>query len=87
MTGNKRISDLVKVLFGQKKLSIPKEMNEIIILDESLNDIQKQAVRFTLGSPELSLIHGPPGKVYIKISNYFKIIYRSNTHYVNIYLF
>ncbi|KAB5593364.1 DNA polymerase alpha-associated DNA helicase A [Ceratobasidium theobromae] len=34
---------------------------ELIFKDDNLNDSQKEAVRFALESPEIALIHGPPG--------------------------
>ncbi|KAI9348834.1 P-loop containing nucleoside triphosphate hydrolase protein [Pilaira anomala] len=52
---------LMNVLLGQSDLSIPQVMNDVAFFDETLNASQKEAVRFALGSPEISLIHGPPG--------------------------
>lgn len=54
-------SNLTNVLLGLSDLSTPQLMDEIKFFDETLNDSQKEAVRFALGSPEISLIHGPPG--------------------------
>lgn len=54
-------SNLTNVLLGQSHLSTPQLMDDIQFFDETLNDSQKEAVRFALGSPEISLIHGPPG--------------------------
>ncbi|KAI7894415.1 P-loop containing nucleoside triphosphate hydrolase protein [Mucor mucedo] len=54
-------SNLTNVLLGQSDLSTPQLMDDIQFFDETLNDSQKEAVRFALGSPEISLIHGPPG--------------------------
>lgn len=34
---------------------------EIVFKDDNLNDSQKEAVKFALQSPEIALIHGPPG--------------------------
>lgn len=31
--------------------------------NEDLNESQKEAVRFSLSSPSISLIHGPPGNI------------------------
>ncbi|GAA5795204.1 hypothetical protein HPULCUR_000558 [Helicostylum pulchrum] len=53
---------LFKVLFGMRNPSKPKEIKNLRIFDTSLNEYQQEAVRFVLGSPEISLIHGPPGK-------------------------
>jgi DNA polymerase alpha-associated DNA helicase A len=49
-------------LLGQTKLksSINQEEN-IQFFDNSLNEYQKDAVKFALGPSVVSLIHGPPG--------------------------
>lgn len=54
---------LMRVLFGLATPSSPDlpSVKELEFLDPSLNDSQKQAVRFALASPEVALIHGPPG--------------------------
>jgi DNA polymerase alpha-associated DNA helicase A len=55
---------LMRVLFG---LSSPTPVQDssfkldIEWIDPSLNDSQKHAIRFALASPEIALIHGPPG--------------------------
>lgn len=54
-------SNLTNVLLGQADLSNATAMTDIAFFDETLNDSQKEAVRFALGSPEVALIHGPPG--------------------------
>lgn len=54
-------SNLINVLLGQSDISTPQIMDDITFFDETLNASQKEAVRFALGSPEVSLIHGPPG--------------------------
>jgi DNA polymerase alpha-associated DNA helicase A len=54
-------SRLTNVLLGQADLSTAIAMTDITFFDETLNDSQKEAVRFALGSPEVALIHGPPG--------------------------
>ncbi|RMY44878.1 hypothetical protein D0863_16144, partial [Hortaea werneckii] len=57
-------SQLTQVLFGQTSptpLSEEELKQEIHWNDPSLNDSQKEAIRFTLASREVSLIHGPPG--------------------------
>lgn len=53
---------VAQALLAMKQLqsSVPLP-DELIFKDEFLNDSQKQAVRFALESPELALIHGPPG--------------------------
>lgn len=59
----KNIPALFKVLFGMRQPSEPKEIKKLKVFDTSLNEYQQEAVRFVLGSPEISLIHGPPGKI------------------------
>lgn len=54
-------SALTNVLLGQSSLSTPQMINDVEFFDDTLNESQKEAVRFALGSPEISLIHGPPG--------------------------
>ncbi|KAH0339334.1 DNA helicase, partial [Aureobasidium melanogenum] len=57
-------STLTRVLFGQSSaVSVqPRDMaEELEWLDPSLNDSQKEAIKFALASPEVALIHGPPG--------------------------
>lgn len=55
-------SSFVRVLFG---LTTPSPVEEVAgdveWVDLSLNDSQKDAIRFALGSREVALIHGPPG--------------------------
>lgn len=61
-------SSLTRVLFG---LSSPSPVATDLTKDESvgnldwfdptLNDSQKDAIRFALASREVALIHGPPG--------------------------
>src|SRR5690606_32983780 len=57
---NSRETNLARVLFG---LSAPDPATDVNVeyFDEGLNDSQKAAVKFALGSPQLALIHGPPG--------------------------
>ena len=56
------LSDLTRVLLGTKKPSNPIELEEeLSFFDVTLNDTQKDAVRHALASPEIALIHGPPG--------------------------
>lgn len=54
---------LIQVLFGQKTLSKPNEQQQrsVKFYNKDLNEDQKEAVRFSLTSPEVALIHGPPG--------------------------
>ncbi|TVY52252.1 DNA polymerase alpha-associated DNA helicase A [Lachnellula cervina] len=56
-------SSFVRVLFG---LTSPSPENhsavgEVEWVDESLNESQKEAIKFALASREMALIHGPPG--------------------------
>ncbi|KKY25112.1 putative dna helicase [Phaeomoniella chlamydospora] len=56
-------SSLTRVLFGLSSPSPPDltSAKDIDFIDPSLNDSQKQAIRFALASSEVALIHGPPG--------------------------
>lgn len=51
-------SPLAGVLFGSEPTFSPQKME---ILDTSLNDSQRDAVRFALSANHVALIHGPPG--------------------------
>ena len=58
-------SSFVRVLFGLTTPSpvaadLEKEM-KLEWIDPSLNESQKDAIRFALASREVALIHGPPG--------------------------
>ena len=54
---------LMRVLFGLSSPSPPDlaSVKDLEFIDPSLNDSQKEAIRFALASPEVALIHGPPG--------------------------
>ncbi|KAI9813459.1 MAG: hypothetical protein M1827_004134 [Pycnora praestabilis] len=60
---------LIRVLFGQTSPTAVKEDLQDVdscdgrlpFIDSSLNESQKDAVRFAMASHELALIHGPPG--------------------------
>ncbi|KAI5200916.1 DNA helicase [Aureobasidium subglaciale] len=57
-------STLMRVLFGQSSaVSVqPRDMaKDLEWMDPSLNDSQKEAIKFALASSEVALIHGPPG--------------------------
>ena len=55
-------SSFVSVLFGLTSPSpVADEKRELEWIDLSLNESQKDAVRFALASREVALIHGPPG--------------------------
>ncbi|KAI9835084.1 MAG: hypothetical protein M1819_002636 [Sarea resinae] len=72
MTRLQKFSDseytpFMRVLFGQSSPTpVPQELNDSTIgpidfIDPSLNDSQKDAIRFAIASREVALIHGPPG--------------------------
>ena len=56
-------SYFMKVLFGHVSPSSPDydSLGDVEFVEPSLNDSQKNAVRFALASKEIALIHGPPG--------------------------
>ena len=57
-------STLTQVLFGQSSPTpiSPQDLKaEVKWKERSLNDSQKDAIRFALASREVALIHGPPG--------------------------
>ena len=62
-------TSLIRVLFGlgtptpvPSDLSAPGSGYENLeFLDPTLNDSQKDAIRFALASREVALLHGPPG--------------------------
>ncbi|KAF8639229.1 hypothetical protein AX17_001714 [Amanita inopinata Kibby_2008] len=52
---------LTQVLLGISSPSARVPVGDIQFFDTSLNASQKEAVRFSLESPEVACIHGPPG--------------------------
>lgn len=62
-------STLVRVLFGKDSPTLVPSNQEqaesgcgpILFQDQTLNDSQREAIRFALASREVALIHGPPG--------------------------
>ncbi|KAJ0288507.1 hypothetical protein COL940_000617 [Colletotrichum noveboracense] len=61
-------SSFMRVLFGLSSpspvplvLASDSDLSKIQWIDPSLNDSQKDAIRFALASREVALIHGPPG--------------------------
>ena len=60
---------LMRVLFGlDTPTLVPNDVEDsepefrhLQFVDETLNDSQKDAIRFVLESREVALIHGPPG--------------------------
>lgn len=74
MTKLQKFSDqeytpFMRVLFGQASPTpLPSDLNDpsnplhkLEWIDPSLNDSQQEAIRFSLASREVALIHGPPG--------------------------
>ncbi|KAK5187854.1 hypothetical protein LTR16_009378, partial [Cryomyces antarcticus] len=54
----------IRVLFGlSSPTPVPpdNELKELDWIDPSLNDSQKNAIKFAMASSEVALIHGPPG--------------------------
>lgn len=62
-------SVFIRVLFGQSsqtpvpldEKALARQVGDINWIGDNLNDSQKNAIRFALSSPEIALIHGPPG--------------------------
>ncbi|KAF2087408.1 P-loop containing nucleoside triphosphate hydrolase protein [Saccharata proteae CBS 121410] len=59
-------SSLIRALFGLSSLTpLPETpdygLGEIEWMDPSLNESQKDAIKFSMASREVALIHGPPG--------------------------
>lgn len=60
---------LMRVLFGldsptpssQDPNDLSDELKSLDFIDSTLNDSQRDAVKFALASGEVALIHGPPG--------------------------
>lgn len=67
--GEAEYSSFIRVLFGlsspspvaEADLTTDVEAGGIEWVDSTLNDSQKDAIRFALASREIALIHGPPG--------------------------
>jgi superfamily I DNA and/or RNA helicase len=55
--------DLIDVIFGHAALpeAQPLSTASISFVNSALSESQQRAVAFVLGSPQLALIHGPPG--------------------------
>ena len=71
------LSSLSRILLGISEPTESNEMKDIKFIDETLNDSQKDAVRFSLSVPELALIHGPPGVIPVHPPN---LTYRRAKH-------
>ncbi len=58
----REFTTLARILFGMDTPTpVLKEDEEVQFIDSTLNDSQRDAVRFALASREVALIHGPPG--------------------------
>ncbi|CAG8162964.1 unnamed protein product [Penicillium olsonii] len=53
-------SHFMRVAFGHTT-PLPRSSEDVEFIDPSLNDSQKDAIRFALGAQDIALIHGPPG--------------------------
>jgi DNA polymerase alpha-associated DNA helicase A len=51
---------LQRVLFGFQQPEI-EEVQDVKFFDDTLNESQREAVRFALASKDIALVHGPPG--------------------------
>ena len=62
-------STLSRILFGldspspvpQDQEGVERQIGPVKFIDPTLNESQKEAVRFAMCSREVALIHGPPG--------------------------
>ena len=62
MMEEKDYTTLTRVLLGlDTPTPVSQEPEDIQFIDQTLNDSQKDAIRFALASREVALIHGPPG--------------------------
>lgn len=58
----KDYTTLTRILFGLESPTLVAEGDEEVkFIDETLNESQRDAVRFALASREVALVHGPPG--------------------------
>ena len=62
MTSQKNTS-LIRTLMGQSSPLFDEslKLNDIEFYDSTLNDSQKEAVRFALSASDVGVVHGPPG--------------------------
>ncbi|KZT00181.1 P-loop containing nucleoside triphosphate hydrolase protein [Laetiporus sulphureus 93-53] len=56
-----QLNALIRVLMGMTAPSERIPVKDLSFFDHSLNQSQRDAVRFALESPEVACIHGPPG--------------------------
>ena len=60
--GGRSASSLVRILLGEEEPLIPSsDSTDLEFFSQTLNPPQKDAVSFAVRSPQLCLIHGPPG--------------------------
>lgn len=88
--GENEYSVLIRVLLGLNSPTIfPRDLKnaeyghgQIEFIDQTLNESQKDAIRFSLSSPEVCLIHGPPGVCYtvLERTGVFLINFRQAKH-------
>ena len=58
----KGYTTLTRMLFGlESPTPVAEGDEEVTFIDETLNESQRDAVRFALASREVALVHGPPG--------------------------
>ncbi|CAF9918203.1 hypothetical protein IMSHALPRED_004236 [Imshaugia aleurites] len=72
-------TSLTRVLFGlDTPTPVSRDEAQVEFLDQTLNDSQRDAVRFALASREVALIHGPPGtgKTYTLIELILQFVQR-----------
>ncbi|KAI8821978.1 uncharacterized protein EV422DRAFT_411537 [Fimicolochytrium jonesii] len=56
------LSNLQEILLGKRDPTSFQSSNvNLTFFNDRINDSQKEAVRLAVGSPEIALIHGPPG--------------------------
>lgn len=58
---------LQRVLFGFQPPDV-EEIKDVEFFDDTLNESQREAVRFSLTSKEIALVHGPPGLCKLELS-------------------
>ncbi len=57
----KKDNKLIEIILGIKKPNKIKKTENLEFFDNSLNEVQKQAVKLAVSSEDLFLVHGPPG--------------------------
>ncbi|KAK0515857.1 hypothetical protein JMJ35_001891 [Cladonia borealis] len=75
----KDYTTLTRILFGlESPTPVAEGDEEVKFIDETLNESQRNAVRFALASREVALVHGPPGtgKTYTLIEIILQLLQR-----------